>query len=224
MKVIEKFNYSLSDLRREFKKFSTRHGRYLCDTWASDVRNALEDERVNSSADAFMSWAWGEYPNYRQFQIIEGSYIVVDPKPDEDQNITVVDVFSSGWQFHCDMLKKLGKDVSKPYLDHERKANMYDIVGYNYDGTCKRVLTNEQVIEKIDGSLRELGVLRPAQDGYQYLVNPRDCDKPFYKTYIDTIKHLKKQIQVNCDEWEDINLLSRMGLGKWIPVKEGGAK
>ena len=212
MKVIEKFNYDRDILEREFMKFSHREGAYHCDAWASDMRNSMETLLYNGSAKAFMDWAWSEYPEYRTFQVVDRHFVILDPYEDGNQNIVVVDLFSTGWQYHCDLLKKKGLDISRLYEGYERKANMYDRLGYGV-----RCLTVDETIKYIDGSLRELKVLPPRGE-YQFTITPDEEDRPFYDTYIAAMQYLKKLNMEFRDQWEDLELLNRMGLGKWVDL------
>ena len=224
MKIIDRFAHDPTILLLEFQMFAERSGRYICDTWASSARNSLETFAQNSSAEAFVNWAWSEYPEYRKFQIVESRFIVLDDIPCR-QEITVVDLFSSGWQYHCDLLRKRGIYIGETYAGHEVKVNIYDVLGYDGDGCRIHSMTNKDAVDRIDDKLRELGLLPPKR-GYQYLVSPREEDKPFYETYAEAIQYLKERIMSSKDTWENMDLLNRMGLGKWVPSAklEGGAK
>jgi len=225
MKVIEKFNYDKGRLMREFDKFSHRDGRYVCDTWASESRNALFTSQQNSSAEAFCDWAWSEYPEYRKFQILEHRFIVLDNKPSVRQDIVVVDIFCTGWAYHYNLLRERGRDVSKPYADREKSVNIYDVLGYDGDGARIHSMTAKQAVGIINDKLRELARLPPAR-GYQFIVSQDAESRPFYDTYADAIQYLKERIKSGSDSWEDMELLKRMGLGKWVvqETRKGGTK
>lgn len=215
MKIIDKFAYDPAILLSEFQTFAERSGRYICDTWANSAKNGLETFARNSSAKAFVDWAWSEYPEYRKFQIIENRFIVLDNIP-RRQEITVVDLFSSGWQYHCNLLREHGMYVGELYAGHESRVNIYDVLGYDEDGCRIHSMTNKEAVDCIDGDLRELGLL-PPRKYYQFVISPCDEDKPFYETYAEAIQYLKDRIMSNKVMWENMDLLSRMGLGKWVP-------
>lgn len=210
MKVIEKFNYNRDTLLKEFNKYSHRPDSYCCDIWESDVRNSLQTAVVNESATAFVNWAWSEYPTFKKFQIIDHYFLVLNPTPDKKQNIVGVNLFSTGWEYHCDILRKANKDVSMIYAGYETTANMYDLFGHRDTKAIK-----ESVLSNIDGNLRKLKLL-PPKEGFQFTIPINEKNKLFYKTFADTILYLKSRILDGKDEWEDMDLLRRMGLGKWL--------
>ncbi len=199
MKVIEKIGLDKDVLLNEFEKFSNRYGKYRCErSWKNDETNRLITFARNKSVYEFFNWAYSEYPEYSKFQIVNRHYIVLNNIPDNSQNIIVVDLFSTGWNYHYNLLVEKGLDISKIYNGYEQPVNMYAI--QPYDSIC---LTNEEVIACIDSNLKEL-------DSKSF----KD-DKPFYDTYIAAIRYLKKCIEESKNIWEDIDLLKRMGLEKW---------
>lgn len=224
MKIVERFAYDPTILLTEFQTFTERSGCYICDTWANSARNSLETFAQNSSAKAFVDWAWSEYPEYRKFQIIENRFVVLDNIPNK-QEITVVDLFSSGWQYHCNLLRERGIYVGETYAGHETKVNIYDVLGYDGDGLRIHSMTSKDAVDCIDDELRKLGLL-PPQNDYKFVVSPCEEDKPFYETYAEAIQYLKGRIMSNKVMWENMDLLNRMGLGKWVPSAkpEGGDK
>jgi hypothetical protein len=135
--------------------------------------------------------------------------IVLNEVPDDKQRIVVVDLFSTGWAYHLDLLKKDNRqDISKIYEGYEYLVNIWL-------PSCRLGdLDTGRVIANIDYNLKENGIL-PAER-HMCIVNPSEKDKPFYDTFVAAISHLKELLLAGKDQWEDLELLKKMGLGKWV--------
>lgn len=214
MKVIEKFNYKQSALKREFKKYLQRPGQYDCHVrYESRIIEDLRTQLHNEHWTVLFDWLFSEYPKYRKFQILWNDHIILNEIPDNKQNIIIVGLFSVGWEYWVDEWKRLGKDLSKPFLDMEFPCNFYSARWKPKDEEQAK----EQTLKKINDILIERGKLPlPPDKPWKYVSPYTDKTKPYYETYIAAIQYLKQRLLDGKDQWEDMELLKRMGLEKWV--------
>lgn len=201
----EKLSYDSAKLKKCFSEFiSIWPDRHDTDCYGCVSRyDSLRDDYDNYNYKVFVDWMNSPFNEFQYMDLLPGGFIVLDKKNTNVTVVRVLSIFSSGWAFHLDLLKKNGYDISKPWA----------IVAKDHK-VCRNVLKCEwsekaksEMLEDIDKHLLELDRSKEwhfdSKEPYHYTVHCKPEEWPFYRTFAKVLRTLKVKIQSNDFKWDE---------------------
>ena len=208
----EKLGYDSEKLKKYFAEFVKAWPDKANMDWNGclPAYESLSLDYRNYNYKTFVDWMNNEFKEFKHLDLLPGGIIVLDK---DNENITFVkalDIFSSGWAFHLNLLKDRGYDISKPWAivakDHKVCRT---VLKYEWSETDKA-----EMLEDIDKHLLELDRSKEwnfdSKEPYHYTVHCKPEEWPFYRTFAKVLRTLKVKIQNNDFKWDEEMLKEMM--------------
>lgn len=146
----------------------------------------MEDYR-SDNYKVFLEWAYSEWHEFTVGDITLDGTIIVEAETDDPMKVVAFNLFETGWAYHMGILKKKGKDLSKPFAGYESLRFRQAIDDVWNDEKKKKL------IERIDAELFDHDT-----ENNELCVVGRDADSIlFHKSYDDVLRHVKMRLEMN---------------------------
>ena len=201
----EKLGYDSEKLKKYFAEFVKVWPDKADMDWNGHLPAyySLRLDYENYNYTTFVDWMNSEFKEFKYLDLLPGGIIVLDKDNEDITFVKVLNIFSSGWAFHLDLLKKYGHDISKPWT----------IVAKDHE-VCRNVLKHEwsekeksEILEDIDKHLLELDRSKEwhfdSKEPYHYTIHCKPEEWPFYRTFAKVLRTLKVKIQNNDFKWDE---------------------
>lgn len=208
MTVIGKLKYNKDELLRQFEAWSKGPGRKRVECYGSAGRydSLLEDYR-SDNYKVFLEWAYSEWHEFTVGDITLDGTIIVEAETDDPMKVVAFNLFETGWAYHMGILKKKGKDLSKPFAGYESLRFRQAIDDVWNDEKKK------ELVERIDKRLFDHDMVNN-----RLCVVGRDADSVlFHKSYDDVLRHVKERLEMNVPVLEFAYMQEILGRSKKRP-------
>lgn len=187
MTVIEKLNFDKDLLAKHFAEWAKGPGNVDCDTQSGNhvvsCYDSLRGDYETYHYKKFLAWAYAEYVELKPGDICPNGDVIVSPCKDNCMKFNAFNLFSTGWAYHLNLLKKHNLDVSKPFATYVRET-------FGQATGAKTEENWKELVERIDQELKE----HDPTDHMNCMFLTDKADMKFYTEYDKTLRTVKVAI------------------------------